>query len=154
MVIEDQVENLCRSVKDFAECVDSLHGEMFLKKYNDWSPRDVLAHLIGWNRYIVKGCEQIRRGDLPFYFVDPGKDYCKINAKLVREYSSKDKRDLLDELEVSTNELKAFLGMVDPLDWDRDYVVRYQGFNITIRNTVDALIEDYINHRQQLEEWV
>jgi len=73
---------------------------------------------------------------------------------LVREYSSMDIRELLDELEASTNELKAFLGMVDLLDWDRDYGVRYQGINITIRNTVGALIEDYIDHRQQLEEWV
>ena len=154
MAIEDQVENLSRSVKDFTECVDSLHGEMFLKKLNGWSPRDILAHLIGWNRYTVKGCEQIRRGDLPFYFVDPGEDYCKVNAVLVREYSSMDIRELLDELEASTNELKAFLGMVDLLDWDRDYGVRYQGINITIRNTVGALIEDYIDHRQQLEEWV
>jgi len=110
--------------------------------------------LIGWNRYTIKGCEQIRRGDLPFYFVDPGEDYCKVNAVLVREYSSMDIRELLDELEASTNELKAFLGMVDLLDWDRDYGVRYQGINITIRNTVGALIEDYIDHRQQLEEWV
>ena len=86
-------------------------------------------------------------------FVDPGEDDYKINAVLIREYSSKDIRDLHDELEASTNELKAFLGMVDPLDWDRDFGVRYQGYNITIRNTVDALIEDYIYHRRQLEEW-
>ena len=154
MAIEDQVENLSRSVKDFAECVDSLYGEMFLKKLNGWSPRDILAHLIGWNRYTIKGCEQIRRGDLPFYFDDPGEDYCKVNAVFVREYSSEDISELLNELEVSTNELKAFLGMVDPLDWGRDYGVTYQGFNVTVRNSVDALIEDYINHRQQLEEWV
>ena len=154
MAIEDQVENLSQSVKGFVECVGSLRGEMFLRKHNGWSPRDVLAHLIGWNRYTIKGCKQIRRGDLPFYFNDPGEDYCKVNAVFVREYSSEVIGELLDELEASTNELIMFLGMVDPVDWDRDYGVRYRGFNITIRNTVDALIEDYINHKQQLEEWV
>ena len=154
MKIEGQVKNLSHCVKGFAEYIDSLHREIFLKKTHGWSPRDILAHLIGWNRYTVKGCEQIRRGDLPFYFIDPGEDFCKVNAALVREYSSKDIRELLDELEASTNELIVFLGTVDPVDWDRDYGVRYQGFNITLRSTVDGLIEDYINHRQQLEESV
>ena len=154
MAIEDQVENLRHCVQGFTECMESLHRGMFLKKNNGWSPRDILAHLIGWNRYTVKGCEQIQRGDLPFYFDDPGEDYCKVNAVSVREYSSEDIRELLDELEVSTNELIVFLGRVDPVDWDRDYGVRYQGFNVTIQNSVDALIEDYIKHRQQLEEWV
>ena len=68
MAIEDQVEKLVRTVKDFTECVDSIQREVFMRKLNDWSPRDVLAHLIGWNRYTIKGCEQIQRGDLPFYF--------------------------------------------------------------------------------------
>ena len=152
MAIEDQVENLSHCVKGFTECIESLPGKKFLKKNDGWSPRDILAHLIGWNRYTVKGCEQIRGGDLPFYFVDPGEDYCKVNAVSVRDYSSEDRRELLDELEASTHELIGFLGMVNPVDWDRDYGVRYRGFKVTIRNTVDALIEDYINHRQQLEE--
>ena len=73
---------------------------------------------------------------------------------LVRKYSSRDKIRLLDELESSADELKSFLCLIDPLEWDRDYGVRYQGFTITIRNTVDVLIEDFINHRQQIEQWV
>ena len=154
MAIEEQVNNLSRSVKDFANCVDSLHGEMFLKMLDGWTPRDILAHLIGWNQYTIKGCEQIRKGNLPFYFIDPGEDYCKVNAVLVRKYSSRDKTRLLDELESSADELKSFLCLIDPLEWDHDYGVRYQGFTITIRNTVDALIEDFINHRQQIEQWV
>ena len=45
----------------FRDCVAALPGERFLERMNGWSPRDVTAHLIGWNRYTVEGCRETRQ---------------------------------------------------------------------------------------------
>jgi len=152
MTIEKQITRLGLNVEDFARYIASLNEELFLKKFTLWSPRDVVAHLIGWNRYIIEGSKQIKRGELPFYDIDPGENYSKVNAVLVRKYSSRDKQELLDELQASAQELKQFLQSLDPSEWDRDYGVRHKGATITIQNTVDELIEDYVKHRKQIEK--
>jgi hypothetical protein len=153
MTLKEQVNELSCRVEEFVRCVDSLPGDSFLEKMDDWSPRDILAHLIGWNRYTIEGSGQIRNGHIPFYLVDPGDDFSKVNAVLVRQYSSRDKRELLDELETSCQELKLFLLSLDPADWERDYGVRHQGFPVTIQNNVEGLIDDYLHHREQIEAW-
>jgi hypothetical protein len=83
--IEDQIDHLERSVEAFAASVAALDDRLFLSKVSGWTPRDIQAHLTGWNRHIVRGAKQILRGELPFYDVDPGPDYSKVNAALVRE---------------------------------------------------------------------
>ncbi len=154
MTIAGHVAKLGLSVAGLERCLASLSEESYLEHRGGWSPRDIVAHLVGWNRYIIEGCRQIRRGELPFYDIDPGEDYSKVNAGLVREYSSRDKVQLLDELQASARELQQFLQSLDPGEWDRDYGVRHLGVTITIRSTVDDLIEDYAHHTRQIEEWV
>jgi len=154
MNIETQIAKFDQSIEDFVLCVASLNEEFFLKRSDHWSPRDVVAHLIGWNRYTIEGSNQIRRGELPFYEIDPGEDCCKVNAVLILEYSSTDRQKMLDELQVSYHELKRFIQSLDSSEWSRDYGVRLKGAIITIQNTVDELIEDYDIHTERIKEWV
>ncbi len=153
MKIETQIAKFDQSIEDFVHCVASLNEELYLKRLNHWSPRDVVAHLIGWNRYTIDGSNQIRRGELPFYEIDPGEDCCKVNAVLILEYSSTDRQEMLDELQVSAQELKLFIQSLDSSEWSRDYGVRHKGAVITIQNTVDELIEDYDIHKERIKEW-
>ena len=153
MTIEEQVRSLSHSIEEFVRCIDSLPEGLFLAKMNDWSPRDVLAHLIGWNRYTIEGGQQIRRGETPDYFIDPGDDFSKVNAVLVQKYDSRDKRQLVNELKTSAEELKQYLLSLAPAEWEADYGVKYEGGAVTIRNTVDGLIQDYVEHKRQIEEW-
>jgi hypothetical protein len=154
MTIQTQIVKLRANVDEFAQCVAPLNEELFLKKINGWSARDMVAHLIGWNQYMIEGCKQIKKGELPFYDVDPGENYSKVNAELIRKHSSVDKHELLDELRASARELGQFLESLDPGEWDRDYGVTNQGSTITIQSSVDDLIADYPHHREQIEEWV
>ena len=152
MKIETQIIKFDQSVEDFVHCVASLDEELFLRKIDHWSPRDVVAHLIGWNRYTIEGSDQIRRGELPFYEIEPGEDCCKVNAVLILEYSSTDRQEMLDELLISAQELKRFIRSLDSSEWSRDYSVRHKGAIITIQNTVDELIEDYDIHKDRIKE--
>lgn len=141
------------SINEFFGCIKSLPDTLFLKKIDDWAPRDVTAHLIGWNRYTVEGGQQLMRGETPFYFFDPGDNFSKINAVLVQKYSSRDRDELIRQMETSAEELKQFILFLVPTDWNTDYGVRWQGGAVTVKNTVDALIRDYDSHRHQIEEW-
>ena len=151
MKIEEQIDRLRQTVEGFAASVLKLSEEAFLTPLNGWSARDIVAHLIGWNRHVIQGGRQIQQGELPFYDLDPGEDYSKVNAALVQQYSSNDKQRLLDELRTSTRELKEFLQSLDEDGWARDFGVRHQGSVVTIRGTVDELIEDYDHHHRQID---
>ena len=153
MTPEEQSEQLERCVEAFAGSVAALDERLILRKVTTWTVRDIVAHLIGWNRYVVSGSRQILRGELPFYDVDPGPDYSNVNAALVREYADTDRSALLESLAASTQELTAFLRGVDPDKWDRDFGVRHQGETLTVKSTVDDLIADYHHHREQLEDF-
>jgi hypothetical protein len=162
MAVEEQTARFEHSVGAFAASAAALDEGLFLNKTDGWTPRDIVAHLTGWNRHIVRGAKQILRGELPFYDVDPGPNYSKINAELAREIGDTNRSVLLEMLAESAGELKAFLQALPPSDWYRDFGVRHQGENltaeyaggevVTVKSTVDDLITDYDHLRAQLEE--
>jgi hypothetical protein len=131
-----------------------LSAPLFRRQFTEWAPREVVAHLIGWNHYTRTGCEQIRQGMLPFYFADAGEDFRHVNANSVQTYVLPEKRALIDELTASFQELLRFLSTVPPEEWEADYGVRYQGEPVTIANTVGVLSSDYLEHTKDIETWV
>jgi hypothetical protein len=152
---KQRIRDLDICMQAFAECILSLSETLFLTKLDEqWSARDVTAHLIGWNRYTLEGSEQIRRGEQPSYFIDPGDDFSKANAASVTRYSSTSARELVAELQTSARELSQYLMSLKSTEWHVDHGVRYQGGRVTIANTLEALIGDYILHREQIERWV
>ena len=151
--LEDQIYRFAQAVESFAACIDALGEKSFLVKLNGWSARDILAHLIGWNRHVIEGSKQIQRGELPFYDIDPGENYSNVNAALVRQYDSNSGQVLLDQLETTARELKEYLRGLDAATWARDFGVRHDGSRVTISETVDELIKDYDHHRRQIEDW-
>jgi uncharacterized protein (TIGR03083 family) len=148
--IESQKRELTDAVESFARLIATLDDETFLGPLGRWSARDVVAHLIGWNRYTVQGAKQIVRGELPFYDVDPGEDYANVNRLHLREYPSRVKDELLTELRASARELSEALSGLDPDTWSRDYGVRHKGQTVTIQSTVGDLIVDYTHHEEQI----
>lgn len=151
--IDEQLDRLARAAEAFVRCVGALPTEVFLGPMEDWSPRDVLAHLIGWNRLTIEGCEQLLRDELPSYFIDPGPDFSKVNARLVRRYGSRDRAELVRELRTSLGELRRYARSIDPGTWRRVSAVRYLGRALTVRSTIEALARDYVDHRRQIERW-
>ncbi len=150
---KEQATSLGLSVNEFISCIKSLPDGLFLRRMDDWAPRDVTAHLIGWNRYTIEGCQQLMKGETPYFFIDPGDDFCKVNAVLVRQYDSKDSSGLINQVKTSAEELERFILALGPTEWQTDYRVTYEGGPISVKNMVDALGYDYDTHRQQIEEW-
>ena len=154
MTREQDLQALQSAFEMFTACITTLSVPEFLRRVTEWAPRDVMAHLIGWNRYTRTGCEQIRQGMIPFYFADAGDDFRHVNANSVQTYASAEKHALIEELTASFQELLRFLICVPPEAWQADYGVRYQGGPVTIANTVSALSRDYLEHTKDIESWV
>ena len=127
---------------------DIVEWDAYVKKH----PDAYHAHLIGWNRYYIRGTQQLLEGELPFYAIDPGENYSKVNARLVAEFPSTNRAELLSELEKSAHELAEFLRSLSEEQWGESTGVLLEEEEVTIRQTVDWLIEDYDHHTAQIRD--
>ncbi len=152
MTVEESVAKLDANAAEFAACIASLPEDLYLAPIDAWAPRDVLAHLIGWNRYTMEGSRLLLRGEMPPFYVDAGDGFSAVNAVSVQRYASRDRRELLAEFEASLRELQQFLRALSPGEWEAG--VTPGPHRITVRNSVQALGDDYANHREQIERWL
>jgi hypothetical protein len=150
--IETQIKNLGEGVREIRVAVEALSDEAFFGQLGNWTPRDIVAHLIGWNRYYIRGSQQLLEGEFPFYAIDPGENYSKVNARLVAEFPSTNRTELLAEHEKSTHELAEFLRSLSEEQWGDSTGVLLEGEEVTIRQTVDWLIEDHQHHSAQIRD--
>jgi hypothetical protein len=137
----------------FRACAAALPSGRFLERMNGWSPRDVTAHFIGWNRYTIEGSREILRGVCPFYLADEPNDFSTVNRESVERYASSDRDELLAELDASFGDLKTFLLTLPAPQWDKDFGVRFKGHVITVEDNVEGLRMDYDRHREAIEAW-
>ncbi|MDR5682544.1 MAG: glycine cleavage system aminomethyltransferase GcvT [Armatimonadota bacterium] len=149
MSTEPTLEDLRAAYEDFRGVAAALPDDLFQRKIRNWTPRDVVAHLVGWNRHTVTGCEQIRAGQLPFYLQDAAHDFANVNAESVRCYATTDRRVLLGELDASMRELEDYLRGLPAGAWDAGV----GGGHGTVRKTVRALARDYVSHARRLAQW-
>jgi len=148
------IQRLRASIGAFALSVRGLPPDDFLRTVTEWSPRDVTAHLIGWNSYTLAGCRDILRGVAPFYLADVAHDFRNINAASVRRYGSADKDVLLSQLCETAHALLGYLTTLSSEDWERDTGLREpDGGLLLIRNDIVALIEDYDGHAREIASW-
>jgi hypothetical protein len=150
---DKQLTNLETAYADFIETMRRLSAEDFLKSLGDWTPRDIAAHFIGWNRITVVGCSELREGVEPFYFHDGTKDYRKINVRFFEQFPSIDRNELSNEIAVTKDALVAYLKTIPENEWELDTgIVHYRGGPATVARCVDSLIRDYRKHRQEIVE--
>ncbi|HEX5506112.1 MAG TPA: DinB family protein [Thermomicrobiales bacterium] len=153
METDERIAALRASVEGFADAVAGLPEPLFLSEIGGRSPRDIVAHLIGWNHYTIEGYEQQRRGELPAYLVDPGEDFSTVNAAAMRRYAARDRAALLGQLRDSLAALDAFLGALAPAEWTDDYGVAYNGRPLALARLVGTLGGDYDHHREEIAAW-
>lgn len=144
----EQAAHLTAAAADLADAVPARPPDA--KVTTQWTAREVIAHLIGWNRLYVGGCQAILAGRVPAYYADPGPNFGKINAILVARHGRGDMDGLLADLRASAADLAAYIGQLPQAPWAADRGVRQGGRVLTVQRAVDALIEDYGHHRVQM----
>lgn len=151
----DCLRSLKGAYEDFRDCILSIPEDLYLSLIDRWSPRDVVAHLVGWNRNMIEACKAIVRGEAPSYYMDAPNDYKHINAAFVAKYSSQNQTELLNDLASSIEELQQYVGRLDRTELDADHgVVHHRGGPATVTRTIESLTGDYRHHRQKIVEWL
>jgi len=146
-----QLQQFEHAHENFVTLIRSLTPEQFLSPIGGWTARDIVAHLIGWNRNIRMGSEQILNGITPFYHVDAPNDYRGLNAEFMALHDSTDREILLRELAEGRNTLKAFLEGVDEQDWARDFGPQhYRGGPATVGRCLESITGDYLEHAREI----
>lgn len=139
----------------FYQCILWLSDNLFLEAMDGWAPRDVVAHLIGWNGNMITACNQILKGETPTYYQDAAHDFQHINANFVAQYPSTDKEIMLSLLAESFEKFEAFLHGLDPGDFEADHgVLHYSGDPANVGRVIRSLAGDYDHHRREIEEWL
>jgi hypothetical protein len=105
---EKQLADLETAYASFIDTLTGLASEDILKSLGDWTPRDIAAHFIGWNRITLAGCSALREGAEPFYFYDGTNDYRKVNAKFITQFPSTDQDELLKDIASTKEALTAY----------------------------------------------
>ena len=149
------LQRLQESVVQFITVIRPLSDAVFLQQFTDWSPRDVTAHLIGWNYYTLEAVDEIRRAMAPAYLNDFPNNFATVNAASVKRYAATDKDTLLRELETSAAALVTRLQHIPAQEWLQDFGARNPiGQPVFIQRQVDGLSDDYRAHAHEVEQWV
>ncbi len=148
---QQQLSDLAVAYQAFVDTAAALSRQALLRSLGDWTPRDILAHFIGWNRITLVGCAELRERVEPFYFHDGTNDYRVINAGFFRRFISREPGELLAETAATMQALVSYLGAVPEAEWDADTgIVHYRGGPATPARCVDSLIRDYRKHRDEI----
>jgi hypothetical protein len=151
----DPIQSFQQDYGAFCLCIQSIPEARFLSPLGGWSPRDIVAHLIGWNGYMIEACRSILRGETPSYYAEAAINYREMNAAFVAQYPSKEKDELLGELELSMTQLVDFLRGLPTDEWDAGHgVVYHRGTPASVRITMASLAGDYIAHREEVQGWL
>ena len=147
--------SLKHAYQDFTNLILSLPDDQFLSPMNGWSPRDVVAHLVGWNSLMVESSLSILAGKPPSYYDDAQNDYSNINSGFTAKYSSESKQELLAELESSMEKFEAFISSLPAEELTADHgVVHYSGSPASVTRIINSLAGDYQYHTRQIMEWL
>ena len=145
---------LKRADQEFCEVIQGLPDDLFMTKTDGWTPRDVVAHLVGWNRRMIQACQAILAGRTPDYYADAPNDYRTINAEYVARFAATSKETLLGELTAGLQELVEFAAGLDPAEWEASHGVKhYRGGPASVAQTLGSLAGDYAEHARQIREW-
>jgi hypothetical protein len=146
--------SLDHAVRDFTNLILSLSDQQFLSPMDGWAPRDVVAHLVGWNGLMIESSLSILAGSPPAYYADVQNNYSTINAGFTAQYSSRSKQALLAELVSSMEKFKAFIHSLPAEELAADHgVAHYGGSPATLAKIINSLAGDYQAHTRQISEW-
>jgi len=118
-----------------------------------WSPKDLLAHLVGWDFTNVEAVTDILAGKLPGFYPHYDPNWEIYNAHLVARYKRDDFAEMLSSVENSHKQLLDLLGTVPASEFGKDRGLRFGSRKVTIAGLLQVEIEDERIHYTQLEKF-
>jgi hypothetical protein len=143
-LVEEEYRNLHQAVEGLDE------EQMARVWFGDWGAKDIIAHVLGWEREMVAAMERMARGERP---VPEGIDYSDSdawNAKFSREFRGISARTVLANWEQThMNFVRAARALPDDRFGQSD-----EGKPKTANRMLEANgYGHYREHGAQLREW-
>jgi len=142
---DEIISGLVAARKEILAAVSSLspaeQDEVFL---GEWSVKDLLAHLVGWDYTNLEAVKEILAGQKPSFWEHYDRDWKSYNAQLVAAYKRDDLAELVASAEESHQKLIGYLQTV-PAD---EYVRRKQ-----LASLLGTEAKDEREHHRQVEEF-
>lgn len=118
-----------------------------------WSVKDLLAHLVGWDKANLRAAKSILKGQVPSFYEHSDRDWQTYNAMLVKKYRKDSFEELLASARDSHEKLIEFLRTVPPENFNKDFGVRFRGYKVTIQRLLEAETKDEQTHYQQITDF-
>jgi hypothetical protein len=118
----------------------------------EWSIKELLAHLTGWDRTYIAAVQDLQAGELPSFYAAYDEDWQTYNLNLVREYVKDDWSELISEVKESHKQLVDYLQTLNEEDLTKDWGVRYDGTPVTVARLIEAEIKDEREHLRQIKK--
>ena len=104
----DLTEPMLAAHRDFVTLLDSIPEEDYLlpETFSKWSLRDVVAHIIGWERFGIERLKTIKAGKI-IVAISGKEEVDAINARFVQEIQYATKQALIGEFQKAHNDFFA-----------------------------------------------
>ncbi len=142
------VEVRARILEEAAGIEDQLQDERF---QGEWSLKDLLAHLAGWDVTNRQAVQEILRGELPTFYAHRDKDWTSYNAKLIAEYKRYDLEDLIELLKRTHRELIVSLQQIPAEEFEKDRGIRARGYIVLISRLLQTELDDEKQHLEEIQ---
>ena len=103
----------------------------------EWSPKDVVAHLVGWDKSLKVFIVDIANFDPPY-------DVDSFNNLSVKSRKQMSWDEVIEELESNFLDLEQAIVTIEP----------YMQIYNRVKSWLAGRIEDYMLHRSQIEDWL
>ena len=149
------ISNLSDTRRELLVCASAFSEEEAHRTFlGTWSLLDLLAHLTGWDHANVEAIQATQVGRLPHFYKYHDRNWQGYNAILVRKYRRDTLAEQIDQAASSHLRLLEELGDVLPDDIDRDFRVRFRGYNVTVRRLMEGEGRDEAEHLEQVKRFL
>ena len=150
-IISNLIETRQNILAEASRLSDAQRGQIFL---GIWSIKDLLAHLVGWDKTNLDAAKSVLQGNLPSFYEYRDHDWQTYNAMLVKNYKRNSFQELVAAIEQSQKELVDFLQTIPPEQFNKDFGVRFRGYKVTVQRLLEAELEDEQTHLQQILDFI
>jgi hypothetical protein len=143
---QDLLSRAAEEYRAFYDALDGLNEDQLSEPWlGTWGVRDIVAHIVGWQRELTPALERLALGERP---IPPGVSYEDVdawNAKFAAAWHDTRPADILLELDRSH---EAFLRAAAAVPEDR-YQPEKTAYRIVDLNSA----HHYEDHGGQIREW-
>lgn len=107
-----------------------------------WSALDLLAHLTGWDSANEEAVQTVMAGRLPAFYAYRSTDWADFNAMLVARCRLDSLEEMIEANRSSQHKLLNQLSALSPVDFVRDFGVRYRGYRVTVERLIQSETAD------------